>query len=186
MKKKILGSLMAITILLIIPTVIFAYGGINTNISITDSTASRSSVAITERIVGTLQMAGTIISIIALIIIGMRYMFSSLETKAQMKGVIGYYIAGCVLVFATSNVLGFAYSVVEDVRHSWGEPVRVEPTCTAAGSITVTCTDPHCPKTNTEVLEPLGHSYGNWSTYSVATCTQPEIKKHKCERCRSQ
>ena len=66
----------------------------------------------TERLVGVLQVAGTIISVIALIIIGIKYMISSVEEKSQMKGVLGYYITGCVLVFAATNVVAFLYNII--------------------------------------------------------------------------
>lgn len=68
-----------------------------------------------ENILGYLQVIGSIISVIALIIIGIRYMFSSLEEKAKMKGVMIYYIIGAVLVFATSNVLGIAYRIITSI-----------------------------------------------------------------------
>ena len=60
-------------------------------------------------------MAGSVISVIALLIIGFRYMMSSLEDRAAMKGVMIYYIIGAVLVFATSNVLSIVYNVINDI-----------------------------------------------------------------------
>ena len=70
------------------------------------------------RIVGIVQVAGSLISVIALIIIGFRYMMSSVEEKAQLKNVIKYYIIGAVLVFATSNVLSVAYNVISGIDAS--------------------------------------------------------------------
>ena len=182
MKNKLLGILLILIMLIVVmPSNVFAdYGGINTDIEIGDTGAIDSSVDITESIVGTLQMAGSVISIIALIIIGMRYMFSSIEEKAQMKGVLGYYIAGCVLSFATSNLLSFAYNIIDDVKHSW-ESRRVEPTCTAYGYVQTWCTD--CGESNISWIDPLGHSYGNWTTKTAATCTAAKVQKHSCTRC---
>ena len=114
MKNKLVGILIISIILIVaMASTAFAakYGGINTNISI-GGTAAASSSAITGRILRTLQVAGTVISVAALIIIGMRYMLSSVEGKAQMKGVIGYYIIGCVLVFATTNVMKWVYDII--------------------------------------------------------------------------
>ena len=64
---------------------------------------------------GTVQVVGSIISVIALIIIGIRYMISSVEEKANLKGVLIYYIIGAVLVFATSNILSIVYKVLNNL-----------------------------------------------------------------------
>ena len=115
-KKTIILFITAILIA-IIPLNVFAkYDGIDTGIHSGDTEAIRSSVEITSRIVGTLQVAGSIISVVALIIIGIRYMFSSIEDKASMKGVLIYYIIGAVLVFATTNVVGFAYDIISSLN----------------------------------------------------------------------
>ena len=114
MKKKLI--VLIISILIILPISSYAYGGINTNITIGNTAAAQSSVDFTNRIVGILQVAGTIISVIALIIIGMRYMFSSVQEKASMKGVLAYYIIGAVLVFVTSNVLAFFYDIINSIE----------------------------------------------------------------------
>lgn len=99
------------------PANVFAdYTGINTGgITIGSTTADESSKDVTEKIVGTLQTIGSIISVVAIIIIGIRYMVSSVEEKSQMKGVIGYYVTGCILVFATSNILAIAYKIIHNL-----------------------------------------------------------------------
>lgn len=71
-----------------------------------------SSKTMTEKIVGTLQVLGSVLSVVALLVIGFRYMFSSLEDRASMKGVLIYYVIGAVMVFATSQLLGVAYKVL--------------------------------------------------------------------------
>ena len=68
------------------------------------------------KMVGIFQVVGSVISIIALVIIGFRYMFSSVQEKAEVKGVIGYYIVGAILVFATSNVLSVVYNVITSIK----------------------------------------------------------------------
>jgi len=184
-KNKLIGILLILIMLIVIvPSNVLAdYGGINTNISIGNTAASRSSIVITQKILGTLQVAGSIISVVALIIIGIRYMCSSLEEKAQMKGVMTYYIIGAVLVFATSNILGMAYSTIEGINpyHSWSI-VRKEATCTTAGSITRTCTK--CKKVIVDTIAAKGHNYGSWTT-KAATCTTAGNKTRTCSRCKT-
>ena len=71
-----------------------------------------STKGITEKLVGAVQVIGSVISVIALIIIGIRYMFSSVDDKASLKDVLIYYVIGAVLVFATSNILSIAFNVI--------------------------------------------------------------------------
>lgn len=66
--------------------------------------------------------------------------------------------------------------------HSWNpEPVRVEPTCTADGSITDTCTA--CGETDTKVLVKLGHDIERREA-QAATCTEKGWNAYEiCSRC---
>ena len=88
----------------------------DTDIKIGNSGAEESSKEITERLLGIVQVIGSVVSVIALLIIGFRYMFSSLEEKANMKGILIYYVIGAVLVFATSNVLSVVYKVITSLN----------------------------------------------------------------------
>ena len=88
----------------------------DTDIEIGSTSAISSSKAATERILGIIQAIGSIISVIALTIIGIRYMISSVEERADMKGVLVYYVIGAVLVFATSNILSVAYKVLSTLN----------------------------------------------------------------------
>ena len=89
---------------------------IDTNIEIGKTGAESSSKQITERLLGITQVIGSIISVIALIVIGIRYMISSVEDRANMKGVLIYYIIGAVLVFATTNILSIAYQLISELK----------------------------------------------------------------------
>ena len=138
MRKIILVFL--IIMITVIPSTIFAtYGGIDTELQVGNTAAAQTSVGMTERIVGTLQVAGTIISVISLIIIGMRYMLSSVKERAQIKGVLTYWIIGAVLVLCTSNVLAVVYDVVQDAQHVWEDVpeseggIKLAPTCSRPG-----------------------------------------------------
>ena len=88
---------------------------INTDVQLGHSDAINSSNDIIARYLGIAQVIGSVISVAALAIIGIRYMFSSLEEKANMKGILIYYIVGAVLVFATSNVLSVVYRTINSL-----------------------------------------------------------------------
>lgn len=54
-----------------------------------------------------IQIVGSMISVIVLIAIGIRYMFSSIEEKAEYKETMMPYIIGAFILFGISNVVGF-------------------------------------------------------------------------------
>lgn len=56
-------------------------------------------LAIGNDIIGQIQLIGSVVSVIAIIIIGIRYMLGSVEEKAQYKETMTPYLIGAVLVF---------------------------------------------------------------------------------------
>lgn len=62
-------------------------------------------------IIGIVQFVGTFTSVIALIVIGIKYMTGSIEEKAEYKKTMVPYVIGAILVFATTNLLGIVNSV---------------------------------------------------------------------------
>lgn len=58
-----------------------------------------------------IQAVGSVVSVIALVIIGMKYMFASVEEKAKYKETLVPYIIGCVLVFATTTIASVIYEI---------------------------------------------------------------------------
>lgn len=67
-------------------------------------------------IFGIVQVVGTIVSVAALIIIGIRYMLGSVEEKAEYKKTLPYYIIGATLVFATSNLVQYFYDAITGIN----------------------------------------------------------------------
>ncbi len=64
-----------------------------------------------NRVIGVIQVCGSIFSVIALIAIGIRYMFSSIEEKAEYKKTMIGYMIGCIMVFCLTNILAFVYDL---------------------------------------------------------------------------
>ena len=65
------------------------------------------------RVAGIIQIVGTIVSIGALIVIGIRYAVSSVEDKAEYKERMLPYIIGCVLLFGSTNIVNILYKFSE-------------------------------------------------------------------------
>lgn len=62
-----------------------------------------------QKILGAVQMFGSITSVIALIIIGIKYIFGSTIEKAKYKETLIPYAIGCILLFGVSNIASVIY-----------------------------------------------------------------------------
>ena len=61
-------------------------------------------LTIGNKIIGPIQLIGSLVSVIALIIIGIKYMLGSVEEKAQYKETLGPYFLGAVFVFGINDI----------------------------------------------------------------------------------
>ena len=111
--KIIISILMMISI--IQNSVIYAVS-IDTNITIGKTSAISATKTATGKILKVFQIIGSISSVIALAVMGIRYMCSSVEGKADMKEMFNYYIIGAILVFATSNILSIVYNLIYNLE----------------------------------------------------------------------
>ncbi len=66
-------------------------------------------------IIGGFQAIGSIVSVLALVIIGIKYMMGSVEEKAEYKTKMIYYIIGAILVFAISNISAMLYNFASTI-----------------------------------------------------------------------
>lgn len=62
-------------------------------------------------IIGTVSMIGSIISVITLIILGIKYMLGSVEERAEYKKTLMPYLIGAIMVFGITNIINFIISV---------------------------------------------------------------------------
>lgn len=62
-------------------------------------------------ILGVVQVVGSLMSIICLIVLGIKYMLGSVEEKAQYKKTLWPYLLGAIMVFGISNILNIIYIV---------------------------------------------------------------------------
>lgn len=70
-----------------------------------------------KNIIGAFQAIGSIVSVLALVLIGIKYMTGSVEQKAEYKSTMINYVIGAVLVFAITNISAIIYSTV---HWGWG------------------------------------------------------------------
>lgn len=65
-----------------------------------------------NEIFGVIQVIGIISSVIALSLVGIKYMLSSVEEKAEYKRTFSVYIIGAILVFGISLLLEPIYELI--------------------------------------------------------------------------
>ena len=117
MKKNIINKyIIIITIAIILiaflaPHILAANYNIDVN-SAKPNTTPGSDPLLEQRInmvLGYIQSIGSIISVIVLTIIGIKYMIGSVEEKAEYKKTLIPYFIGAVLLFAGANIVQIIY-----------------------------------------------------------------------------
>ena len=99
MKKNILSVLLiTIAIILSVASSAFALSGITVS-----STTALNDIG--GKIIGLVQAVGTIVAVVMIIVVGIKYLTSSPEGKAQYKGTMVAYVVGAVLIFAAVNIV---------------------------------------------------------------------------------
>ena len=66
-------------------------------------------------IFGIIRTVGIICSVVALIIIGMKYMIASVEEKAEYKKTFYTFLVGAVLVFGITYIVEVIYTTINDI-----------------------------------------------------------------------
>lgn len=67
-------------------------------------------------IMGILQTTGIIVSVLILIIIGIKYMMGSAEEKAEYKKVMIPYLVGAALIFGASVIANVVYQFFSNLK----------------------------------------------------------------------
>ena len=112
-----------ITILMIILTVIsisissFALQP-NELVGKNNATGTTEITQVGNSLIGILQVVGIVLSVVILIVIGIKYMMGSAEEKAEYKKTMMPYVIGAALVFAASAIAGILYSFLSNVSAS--------------------------------------------------------------------
>ncbi len=121
MKRKIIGIIL-ICVTLIIAIVNVNYAADTDNVLIdpdqykpnsqTIVTGADSLFDVGNMIIGVVRIVGSVLSVIVLAVIGIKYMLGSVEERADYKTSMGPYIWGAVLVFGITNILAIIMDVI--------------------------------------------------------------------------
>ena len=109
MKNRILSILM--TFMMILPCMAMAFTPFQTDPQ--EPTGLGTPVG---KILGAIQLFGYAIAIGMLIYIGIKYMMSSANEKAELKQVSIYYIIGAIVIIASSTIFRMLTHFVEGMK----------------------------------------------------------------------
>lgn len=117
MKQKIIPVLFAIILLIIFITIpIVSNADININPSDFEPTGVTGASQFVDKaniVIGVIQAVGSIVAVVSLIILGIRYMFAGVDERADYKSTMIPYVVGFVMLLVVVNVLGIIYNLVQ-------------------------------------------------------------------------
>ncbi len=106
---KVLPIVMIVlTIFTVASPVLATVGGLTIS---PDTNSGEKVKGLGDKILGIIQVVGTIISVGVLMVLGIKYMMGSAEEKAEYKKTMLPYVIGAVFVFAATNIVGYIYNI---------------------------------------------------------------------------
>ncbi len=89
--------------------------GINPDSYVNNNASSPKTQEMVEKILGIIRSVGTVLSVVILMVIGIRYMLGSVEERAEYKNTFKLYILGALLLFTGTMVPQLIYDLVKDI-----------------------------------------------------------------------
>lgn len=68
-----------------------------------------------NQVITVVSTIGSVVSVIVLVILGLKYMMGSAEEKAEYKKTLLPYVIGAALVFAASTIAGIVFSISQNI-----------------------------------------------------------------------
>lgn len=69
-----------------------------------------------QNLMGVIQVAGIVIAVIILMVLGIKYMMGSAEEKAEYKKTMIPYLVGAILIFAASTIANVVYKFADGLK----------------------------------------------------------------------
>lgn len=82
----------------------------------TDATSRNSISKIGGEIIGIIQSIGTIVSVIILVVVGIKYMIGSAEERAEYKKTMMPYVVGSILLFGAVTIATLVYQFANSLK----------------------------------------------------------------------
>ncbi len=113
MKKMIKIMALFICIVMIINVGVYAWGTTDINPSGQPASIDNSIKTMGNNTLGIIRMVGVVLSVLMLIVIGIKYMLGSTEEKADYKKSLLPYVIGAAIVFTGSVVPDIIYRIAQ-------------------------------------------------------------------------
>lgn len=68
-----------------------------------------------NRILGPIKVVGIFVSVAMTMVVGIKYMLSSVEEKAEYKKTAIAYLVGAILIFVTPQLIDFIYNIINNL-----------------------------------------------------------------------
>lgn len=110
--------IIVLCMLIIFPTFCYAAGADLGDLNAYGGGSGGSSQKLEEKaetILGVIQVVGIVVSVVMLMIIGIKYMMGSLEERAEYKETLKPYIIGAFLIFSGTTIPQIIYQIAKNV-----------------------------------------------------------------------
>ena len=117
MKKTVKILLTLIVFALVIGVCGSAFAVSPTSISATDSDISKTMGNLSGIILRVVQVIGTAVAVIMLIVLAIKYISAAPNDKAEIKKHAVVYVVGAIILFAASGILGLIQSFANNIHN---------------------------------------------------------------------
>ena len=111
MKKKVITIILLITLIILNNTVIYGFSINDVQGNNLPADTQNKIDNFGQGIIGIISTVGSIISVIVLIVIGIKYIVGSVEERAEYKKTMMPYLIGALFVFGITNILGIVSNI---------------------------------------------------------------------------
>ena len=120
MKKIKIVSILVLVVMFIGCSYTFVQGAnlleqFNSEVNEDDLSAGNITILV-QRIVQIISYIGSALSVIVIVVIGIKYMLGSAEEKAEYKKTLTPYVVGCIIIFSGSAIVQVIYNLIVDVE----------------------------------------------------------------------
>ena len=126
--KKVMPILMMVLLLVatISPAVLAAGSGVSpVNYGGNDTNMTKDIDSLGNQIIRVVSTVGTIVAVIVLVVLGIKYMMGSAEERHEYKKTLMPYIIGAIFVFAASAITGMIFNFSEGIGNNSASTITV-------------------------------------------------------------
>ena len=113
MKLSKVLSIMVVALILVAAVANVAYAIDPASITAVSVSGASKIQTLGGKALSVIQIVGSVVAVLVLVVLGIKYMMGSTEEKAEYKKTLIPYIVGAVLIFAASNIASMVYNAAK-------------------------------------------------------------------------